>query len=130
MHHMNVISHMYDLFLIALPLSSHAKILYTSEKVREGDGMAQDATKDFFISYNKADRAWAECVAWQLEGEGREWGREDPSWSVLPGKTAFHLTREPSTSCKYAPDAIIYSLLRDEPALYMLGRCEQKGCWV
>ncbi|HQR35625.1 MAG TPA: toll/interleukin-1 receptor domain-containing protein, partial [Blastocatellia bacterium] len=23
--------------------------------------------KDFFISYNKADRAWAEWIAWQLE---------------------------------------------------------------
>jgi hypothetical protein len=23
--------------------------------------------KDFFLSYNKADRAWAEWIAWQLE---------------------------------------------------------------
>src|SRR6266508_5402179 len=23
--------------------------------------------KDFFVSYNRADRAWAEWVAWQLE---------------------------------------------------------------
>ena len=30
----------------------------------------------------------------------------------------------------YAPDAIIYDMLIDEPAIYMLGRCEQKGCWV
>ena len=27
----------------------------------------------------------------------------------------------------YAPDAIIYSMLIDKPAIYMLGRCEQKG---
>ncbi|MBF7081707.1 toll/interleukin-1 receptor domain-containing protein [Desulfallas sp. Bu1-1] len=26
--------------------------------------------KDFFISYNKADRSWAEWIAWQLEEEG------------------------------------------------------------
>jgi hypothetical protein len=39
----------------------------------------------------------------------------------IPGKTAFHLTREPSTSCTYAPDALIYSLLIDEPAMYLLG---------
>ncbi len=26
--------------------------------------------KDFFISYNKADRAWAEWIAWQLEFVG------------------------------------------------------------
>ena len=30
----------------------------------------------------------------------------------------------------YAPDAIIYDMLRDEPAIYLLGRYEQKGCWV
>ncbi len=30
----------------------------------------------------------------------------------------------------YAPDAIIYYMLIDEPAIYMLGRYEQKGCWV
>lgn len=32
--------------------------------------MAEDAMKDFFISYNKADRNWAEWIAWQLEAEG------------------------------------------------------------
>lgn len=26
--------------------------------------------KDFFISYNKEDKAWAEWIAWELEGEG------------------------------------------------------------
>jgi hypothetical protein len=31
---------------------------------------------------------------------------------------------------EYAPDALISSLLRDEPALSLLGRDEQKGCWV
>jgi len=29
-----------------------------------------------------------------------------------------------------APDAMIYSMLRDELAIYLLGRYEQKGCWV
>lgn len=29
--------------------------------------MTQDTAKDFFISYNKADRTWAEWIAWQLE---------------------------------------------------------------
>jgi len=27
--------------------------------------------KDFFISYNKADRAWAEWIAWHLEESGK-----------------------------------------------------------
>jgi hypothetical protein len=29
-----------------------------------------------------------------------------------------------------APDALICDMLRDEPALSMVGRYEQKGCWV
>lgn len=29
-----------------------------------------------------------------------------------------------------APDAIIYYMLRDEPAIDLLGRYEQKGYWV
>lgn len=32
--------------------------------------MMQDSAKDFFISYNKADRAWAEWTAWKLEEAG------------------------------------------------------------
>lgn len=30
----------------------------------------------------------------------------------------------------YAPDALIYDMLRDEPVIYLLGRYEQKGCRV
>ena len=30
-----------------------------------------DSVKDFFVSYNKADRAWAEWIAWQLEDAGQ-----------------------------------------------------------
>ncbi len=30
----------------------------------------EDGKKDFFISYNKADRAWAEWIAWELEEAG------------------------------------------------------------
>lgn len=29
--------------------------------------------KDFFISYNSADRTWAEWIAWQLEEAGYTW---------------------------------------------------------
>jgi tetratricopeptide (TPR) repeat protein len=32
--------------------------------------MTQASVKDFFISYNRHDRAWAEWIAWQLENEG------------------------------------------------------------
>src|SRR5947209_5151747 len=30
----------------------------------------EESHKDFFISYNKADRQWAEWIAWQLEQAG------------------------------------------------------------
>jgi TIR domain len=32
--------------------------------------MTQDSHKDFFISYTKVDRRWAEWIAWQLEEAG------------------------------------------------------------
>ena len=34
------------------------------------DNMAEEDRKDFFISYTKADKAWAEWIAWELENEG------------------------------------------------------------
>ena len=39
--------------------------------------------KDFFISYNKADRAWAEWIAWQLEASGYEVIVQ--AWDFRPG---------------------------------------------
>jgi len=42
-----------------------------------------DAKKDFFISFNRADRAWAEWVAWQLEEEGYTTLLQ--AWDFRPG---------------------------------------------
>lgn len=39
--------------------------------------------KDFFISYNGADRAWAEWIAWQLETSG--WSVIVQAWDFRPG---------------------------------------------
>ncbi|MCT7658038.1 toll/interleukin-1 receptor domain-containing protein [Mycobacterium deserti] len=39
--------------------------------------------KDFFISYNKADRPWAEWIAWVLESEGYTTVVQD--WDFKPG---------------------------------------------
>ncbi len=41
------------------------------------------ATKDFFISYNKADRAWAEWIAWQLQQAGYSVVLQ--AWHFRPG---------------------------------------------
>jgi tetratricopeptide (TPR) repeat protein len=45
--------------------------------------MTQESSKDFFISYNKADRAWAEWIAWKLEAEGYTTVLQ--AWDFLPG---------------------------------------------
>ncbi|HYO48479.1 MAG TPA: toll/interleukin-1 receptor domain-containing protein, partial [Chloroflexia bacterium] len=39
--------------------------------------------KDFFISYNKADRSWAEWIAWQLKEAGYEVVIQ--AWDFRPG---------------------------------------------
>jgi tetratricopeptide (TPR) repeat protein len=39
--------------------------------------------KDFFVSYNKADRAWAEWIAWQVEAAGNSVVIQ--SWDFRPG---------------------------------------------
>ena len=49
-----------------------------------------DIRKDFFISYNKADRAWAEWIAWQLEEAEKYEGAGNytvvlQAWDFRPG---------------------------------------------
>jgi tetratricopeptide (TPR) repeat protein len=44
---------------------------------------AKDQMMDFFISYNKADRQWAEWIAWQLEAAG--YLTIIQCWDFLPG---------------------------------------------
>ena len=39
--------------------------------------------KDFFISYNKADRVWAEWIAWHLEENG--YSVVIQAWDFRPG---------------------------------------------
>ncbi|WP_261571143.1 toll/interleukin-1 receptor domain-containing protein [Frankia gtarii] len=42
-----------------------------------------DGPRDFFISYDKADRTWAEWIAWQLEDAGYRVLVE--AWDFVPG---------------------------------------------
>ena len=43
----------------------------------------QAAPKDFFVSYNSADRAWAEWIAWELEDAGHSVVIQ--AWDFRPG---------------------------------------------
>ncbi|MHB8068046.1 MAG: FxSxx-COOH system tetratricopeptide repeat protein [Desulfobaccales bacterium] len=45
--------------------------------------MPEEAPKDFFISYNKADKAWAEWIAWELEAAG--YTTIIQAWDFRPG---------------------------------------------
>ena len=44
--------------------------------------------KDFFISYTKTDRRWAEWVAWQLKAEG--FSTVIQVWDIRPGANFVH----------------------------------------
>lgn len=53
----------------------------TAEGSREQPQEAEK--KDFFVSYNRADREWAEWIAWQLEEEG--YTTIIQAWDFRPG---------------------------------------------
>ena len=53
------------------------------------------AKKDFFISYNKADRGWAEWIAWQLEAAG--YTVIIQTWDFRPGSN-FILEMQKATA--------------------------------
>lgn len=57
-----------------------------------------EAHKDFFVSYNKADRTWAEWIAWQLEEAG--YTAVLQAWDFRPGGN-FALDMQRATAvCK------------------------------
>src|SRR5947199_6744104 len=51
--------------------------------------------KDFFISYNSADKAWAEWIAWQLEEAGYTTFLQ--AWDFRPGSN-FILEMQKATA--------------------------------
>lgn len=53
--------------------------------------------KDFFISYNRADAAWAEWIAWKLEQAGYSTVIE--AWDFRPGDNFVLGMDEAATSC-------------------------------
>ncbi len=52
---------------------------------------------DFFISYKKADRRWAEWIAWQLEENGYPVTLQ--AWHAQPGKNFIAWMHEASAHC-------------------------------
>jgi tetratricopeptide (TPR) repeat protein len=54
--------------------------------------------KNFFISYNKADRAWAEWIAWQLEEAG--YSTVNQAWDFRPGGNFILDMQRAATQCE------------------------------
>lgn len=60
--------------------------------------------KDFFISYNKADREWAEWIAWQLEEAG--YTTIIQAWDFSPGRN-FVLEMDKATNAAKRTIAVL-----------------------
>jgi hypothetical protein len=58
-----------------------APSLMPQREVASGDDAAVE--RDFFISYNRAERAWAEWIAWRLEEAG--YTTVIQAWDFVPG---------------------------------------------
>ncbi len=52
--------------------------------VTNGENAAQTGKVDFFISYNRNDKNWAEWIAWQLENSG--YTTVIQAWDFRPGR--------------------------------------------
>jgi outer membrane protein assembly factor BamB len=54
-----------------------------SSQVPQSDVSEETDRRDFFVSYNRADRGWAEWIAWQLEEAG--YTTVIQAWDFRPG---------------------------------------------
>src|ERR1700756_5704926 len=76
----------------------------------------EEVKKDFFISYNKADRAWAEWIAWELEEAG--YSTLLQAWDFLPGANFVHkmhiATQAERTIAILSPDYLAAQFTQSE----------------
>ena len=74
----------------------HVHVVEVQDKLTplQNDDNLQGSRKHFFISYNRADRAWAEWIAWQLESKG--YLTVIQAWDFRPG-TNFVLEMDQAT---------------------------------
>ena len=54
--------------------------------------------KHFFISYNKADRQWAEWIGWQLEEAG--YSIVIQAWDMRPGMNFANEMKKAAAECE------------------------------
>ncbi len=56
-----------------------------------------DRERDFFVSYNQVDRAWAEWIAWTLEEAG--FSTLVQAWDIRPGQSFMAEMRKATAGC-------------------------------
>ena len=69
-----------------------------AQKITEASSPSGEQEADFFISYNSADRSWAEWIAWQLEEEGYVTVLQ--AWDFRPGSNFVLSMQKAATKAK------------------------------
>lgn len=70
-------------------------------------------SKHFFISYNNADRTWAEWIAWQLENAGHTTIIQ--AWDFRPGTNFVSLMHEAAATATHTIAVLSPDYLHDAP---------------
>jgi hypothetical protein len=71
-------------------------------------------TRDFFISYTQADRAWAEWIAWELEAAGYTTVLQ--AWDMPPGTSFVHVMDHAAQHTRHTVLVLSPAYLRSEMA--------------
>lgn len=87
--------------------------------------MTENAIADYdvFVSYNKADRQWAEWIAWQLEDAG--WRVLIQQWDFVAGSNWAHLMQEGVRRARRTLAVMSSSYLRS-----VFGTAEWEAAWA
>jgi TIR domain len=78
------------------------------------DAGRDPATRDFFISYTQADRAWAEWLAWELEAAGYTTLLQ--AWDMPPGSAFVHTMHQAVQHARHVMPVLSPAYLRSPMA--------------
>jgi TIR domain len=82
-----------------------------------------DPAWDFFLSYTRADRAWAEWIAWQLEEHGYRVLIQ--AWDFVPGSNWIFAMQEGVTK-----SARMIAVLSESYSASVYGSAEWRAVWA
>lgn len=101
--------------------STYTCLVWHSGPMTTGD---QDVTDwDFFVSYQQADRGWAEWIAWQLENAGHSVLFQ--GWDFVPGTNWIKLMQD-----GVSRSARVIAVLSDAYIDSVFGAAEWQTIWA